>query len=96
MNFREESCTDKFAVTVFSNESGSGLANSLPASGRRSKIRVCEASPFGLDSGVEDSDYNIRTIIGIRPKPVLVSQAQELRGASGVKLSVAIFENSKH
>lgn len=60
------------------------------------KIRVCKASPFGPDSGVKNSGYNVKTIIRIRPKPVLVLQAKELRGASGVKLSAAIFENSKH
>ncbi|TKY67672.1 hypothetical protein E2542_SST10567 [Spatholobus suberectus] len=94
--FGEESCADEFAVAVSGRESFSGLAGPFPAAGDGAEVRVGEAAALGPDAGVEDSDDDVGAVVGFGPEAALVAEAEELRGASGVELAAAVFEDGQH
>lgn len=95
MAFGEESRTDEFAVTVFGGKSDTGFACTFPAARNGTEVKVGEATTLRPYAGVEDSDDDVRTVVGLRPEAALVAEAKELRGASGVKLTAAVLEDGE-
>lgn len=64
------------------------MALTLPLGGNRAKAAVIEALSLRPDSGVDDTDDEIRPEIGLlkeRPASVGGLEAEELRGAGGVE-----------
>jgi len=93
--FREESGTDQFPVTVTGRESHAAFANPFPAFRNGAQVGVAEAAALRPDSSVEHSDDNVGSVVSFGPQATLVSEANKLRGASGVKVAAAVLEDGE-
>lgn len=93
--FGEESGADELAVAVFGGESDAGFARAFPAAGNGAEVQIGEAAAFRPDAGVEDSDDDVGAVVGFGPEAALVAEAEELRGARGVELAAAVFEDGE-
>lgn len=96
MTFREKSSTNQLLITVTSCKSHPRLTDPFPAARNWTQIHIREAAAFRPNPGVENSNDYVRTVVRFRPETTLVSEAEKLRGASGVKLTATILEDSKH
>ena len=95
MSFGEKASTNQLPVAVFRVELNSSFTNTFPPGRNRTQIDIGEASAFRPDSGIKDTDNDIRSVIGLGPQPALVSESEELRGASGMKVTAAVFEDGE-
>ncbi|KAH0462884.1 hypothetical protein IEQ34_008078 [Dendrobium chrysotoxum] len=95
MAAREESSANELAVTDRAGEILSSLAGAAPSGGDGANIAVREGSALGPNTGVEDADDDFGTVVGIGPKALPVSQAQELGRSSGVDITEAVLKHSE-
>jgi len=107
--FGEESGADELAVVVFGRETGVGFARAFPAAGNGAEVQIREAAVFRPDAGVEDSDDDVEdsdddvedsdddvgAVVRFGPEAALVAEAEELRGARGMELAAAVFEDGE-
>lgn len=91
----EESSTDDLAVTVVGPEFLTHFARSFPTLGNWAEILVGEGPALRPYPGVEESDDDVGSVIGLRPQPALYSESEELWGPGGVELTRAVFEDGE-
>ncbi|KAJ8452985.1 hypothetical protein Cgig2_014748 [Carnegiea gigantea] len=71
------------------------LANALPAFRNGTQVLVGEGAALRPDSGIEDSNDDVGTIVGLRPEATLDAEAQELRGPGGVEPPAAVLKDGE-
>lgn len=92
----EESSTDQLPVTVTSRESGPTLAGPFPPSRDWAQVQIGKTPALRPNPRVEDSDDNVGAVVGFGPETTLVSEAEKLRGAGGVKRTATVLEDGEH
>lgn len=94
MTFGEEPRTDQLSVTVVRRKSYTSVTTPFPAVRNGAEVGIAEAPAFRPDSCVEDSDDDVGSIVSLGPQTAVVSEANELRRARGVKVATAVLEDS--
>jgi len=95
VTFGEEARTNQLPVTVIGRKSYTCLATPFPACRNGAEVGITEARALRPDSGVEDSDDDVGSVVRLGPESALISEANELRRARGVKVAAAVLEDSE-
>lgn len=95
VTFGEKPSSDYLFVAGGSGKARSSFANAFPAGGDGAEVQIGETAAFRPDSGVEDGDYHVGAVVGVRPEALLVFETEELRGTGGVEFAAAVGEDSE-
>lgn len=71
------------------------LTRAPPRAGDRAEAGIGEAPPLGPDPGVENPNYDVVGIIGIRPEAKALGETEEARGPGGVEAADAVRDDGE-
>lgn len=84
--FEESTSTNDFPITRPSGKIGAHLTSTLPRGRNRIIPIIGEALSLRPDSGIKNTNDDVRGVVRVGPEPGPVSEAQEVWGPSSVEV----------